>query len=84
MRQQIRDEITIMSLEERIELFMELYRAGALDRKEMRSIAGLDEKAYEEQMAEVRGEIMDEYFEELPTDVLADEYNRMLKEDKGL
>lgn len=84
MRQQIRDEITIMSLEERIELFMELYRAGALDRKEMRNIAGLDEKAYEEQMAEARGEIMDEYFEELPTDVLADEYNRMLKEDKGL
>ena len=84
MIQQIRDEITVMSPEERTELFMELYRAEALDRKEMRSIAGLDEKEYEEQMAPARGGIMDERFEGLPTDVLVDDYNRMFREDEGL
>lgn len=84
MEQKVKDIISVMSPEERLELFMEIYGAGTMDPEEMRSTAGLDESEYGKQMAEARAEMMDYYFDELPIGVLVDEYNRMRIEDKEL
>lgn len=84
MEQKVKDIISVMSPEERLELFMEIYGAGTMDPEEMRSAAGLDESEYGKQMAEARAEMMDYYFDELPIQVLVDEYNRMRIEDKEL
>lgn len=82
MNTEIKETLGLMTQEERIALFMDIYNSELIDQAELRKLAGLDEEYYQEKM-----KAASEYFEEtrfwdLDTDILMQEYNRMLKEER--
>lgn len=79
-RNKVKETLLLMTAEEKMTLFVQIYSDERFDKKGMREAAGIEDE-YQKQWKEERDSYLLDRYETLPTQVLMDEYMRMMKED---